>query len=251
MSGTDTDLVHIGLPLAVIVVVLAVCAAAVNFVSGSGMSRGTLIATVRAAAQLAALAAILAVVIQTLWASVAFVVVMGTTAAAVSAGRVRGRRATVRATVRCLLPVAAPSIIVVLGLTLTGTVPAMGLAIIPITGILIGGAMNTTSLAGKRAHDELRTRAGEVDAALALGFIKRDARLEICRSASATALIPGLDQTRSVGLVTIPGAFVGMILGGASTTAAAVMQLSVLVCLLFVSAIAAATTVELVARNDL
>lgn len=37
----------------------------------------------------------------------------------------------------------------------------------------------------------------------------------IVRPAASDALLPGLDQTRTVGLVTLPGAFVGMLLGGA------------------------------------
>lgn len=111
--------------------------------------------------------------------------------------------------------------------------------------------MNTTSLAGRRAYDELNIRRGEVDAALSLGLMSRDARLEICRPAAATALVPGIDQTRSVGLVTIPGAFVGMILGGASTTAAAAMQMFVLISLLAVSAISVVVTTEMVARGQL
>ena len=85
--------------------------------------------------------------------------------------------------------------------------------------------MVTASLAGRRAHDELSVRRGEVEAALSLGFDPRDARMEIAGPPSATALVPGLDQTKSVGLVTIPGAFVGMVLGGASVWAAAAMQM--------------------------
>ena len=75
---------------------------------------------------------------------------------------------------------------------------------------------------------------------MSLGFLIREARLEICRHAASTALIPALDQTRSVGLVTIPGSFTSAcVLGGASPAhAAAAMQLFVLVALLAVSAIA-------------
>ncbi|MEE3919562.1 ABC transporter permease [Micromonospora sp. BRA006-A] len=91
-----------------------------------------------------------------------------------------------------------------------------GIAIIPIAGILTGGAMTATSLAGRRFNDDLRARRGEVEAALALGLPPRDAVLLVCRPAASQALIPALDQTRTVGLVTLPGAFVGVLLGGAS-----------------------------------
>ena len=61
--------------------------------------------------------------------------------------------------------------------------------------------------------------------------------------------MPALDQTRTVGLVTLPGAFVGMLLGGATPLAAGAVQLFVLVGILAVQAVAVAGTVELVARG--
>lgn len=247
----QNNLIHIGPTLAVAVALLAVIAIVVNRWNGPGFPVATAAAAGRAVVQLAALAAVLAVVIRSLWLSSLFIAVMAVVAAATSAGRVSGRRATPAGALRCLLPVAASTILIVSTLTTVDVLPANGLAIIPTAGILFGGAMTTTSLAGVRAHDELRTRHGEVEAALSLGFPSRDARLEICQASAATALIPGLDQTRSVGLVTIPGAFVGMVLGGASTTDAAIMQLFVLVGLLAVSSIAARITTELVARQIL
>jgi putative ABC transport system permease protein len=109
--------------------------------------------------------------------------------------------------------------------------------------------MTATALAGRRALDELTSRRGEVEAALSLGFSDRDAALEICRPSASQALIPALDQTRTVGLVTLPGAFVGMLLGGATPVAAGAVQLFVLVALLAVETVAVVLTVELVARQ--
>ncbi|EFG64514.1 ABC transporter permease, partial [Streptomyces sp. SPB074] len=130
-----------------------------------------------------------------------------------------------------------------------GLVPLKGISLVPLTGILLGGALTATVLAGRRALDELRTRKGEVEAALALGLPDRDARLEIARPAASEALLPGLDQTRTVGLVTLPGAFVGVLLGGASPLAAGAVQLFVLVALMAVQSLAVSVTVELVARG--
>ena len=42
-------------------------------------------------------------------------------------------------------------------------------ALIPVTGILIGGALTATVLGGRRALDELTMRHGEVEAGMALG----------------------------------------------------------------------------------
>jgi putative ABC transport system permease protein len=105
------------------------------------------------------------------------------------------------------------------------------------------------ALAGRRALDELTQRRGEVEAALALGLPDRDAALEVCRPGAAQALLPPLDQTRTVGLVTLPGAFVGMLLGGATPLAAGAVQLFVLVALLAVEAVAVVATIELAARG--
>jgi putative ABC transport system permease protein len=115
--------------------------------------------------------------------------------------------------------------------------PAKGISLIPVAGILIGGALTVTYLSGRRALDELAQRHGEVEAAMSLGLLDRDARLLIAREKAATALIPALDQTRTIGLVTLPGAFVGMMLGGASPITAGAVQLFVLIALLAVEAV--------------
>jgi putative ABC transport system permease protein len=131
----------------------------------------------------------------------------------------------------------------------SGTVPLRGVAVIPIAGILIGGAMTATSLAGRRLRDELRDRRGELEAALALGLLPRDAVLLVGRPVVATALVPALDQTRTVGLVTLPGAFVGVLLGGGSPLEAGAAQLLVLVGLLAAQVLAVWTVTELIARG--
>ncbi|HEY8373609.1 MAG TPA: ABC transporter permease [Pseudonocardiaceae bacterium] len=75
--------------------------------------------------------------------------------------------------------------------------------------------------------------------------------MEIGRRAATTALLPALEQTRTVGLVTLPGAFVGMLLGGASPVAAGAAQLLVLVGLLAVEPCAVLTMIEIVARSGI
>ena len=247
---SDT-VVRIGPALAVAVVLLAVAAVAVTYLGRTGHERAVAWSSVRAAVQLGLLAVVLGLLVRHIWLSAGFVVLMALVAAWTAAGRVIGRRPTMSETARLLLPVAAPSVVVVSALIVVGVLPATGLALIPSAGIMIGGAMNTTSLTGRRALDELTSRRGEVEAAMSLGLSNHQARMEICRTAASTALIPALDQTRTVGLVTIPGAFVGMVLGGASTTDAAVMQLFVLISILAVSSCAMVATTDLVARGVL
>lgn len=54
-----------------------------------------------------------------------------------------------------------------------------------------------------------------------------------------------------MGIVTLPGAFVGVLLGGATPLQAAAVQLVVLAALLLVQAVAVLLTLELCARDVL
>lgn len=242
-------LLRIGPALGVALVLLAVLACAVAWAGGTGHARGIAFASVRATLQLAALGAALTFIVTSLWFTAAFVLLMATTASWTAAGRVLSRRPTLREAAITGLPIVSASVGVVVSLVSAGVVPTRGIAIIPIIGILLGGAMTTASLAGRRALTELTARRGEVEAGLTLGLDPAFIRMDVCRQSAATALIPGLDQTRTVGLVTIPGAFVGMVLGGASPLAAGVMQLFVLIALLAVSAVALVATTLSVAHG--
>ncbi|APY84910.1 ABC transporter permease [Streptomyces alfalfae] len=212
-----------------------------------GRAREILLAGVRATVQLGAVSLVIGRVAHHTAALYAFLLLMFGVAA-----RTAGRRITRNGTWWwAALPVAGPVIPVVAGLTAAGLLPVRGIAMIPVTGILIGGALTATVLSGRRALDELHTRYGEFEAGLALGLADHDARMEVVRPAASDALLPGLDQTRTVGLVTLPGAFVGMLLGGASPVLAGAVQLFVLIALLAVQAVAVAVTVELIARGRL
>ncbi|GAA3489698.1 MULTISPECIES: ABC transporter permease [Streptomyces] len=239
----------LGAVLAVLLA-LAVTVVACARLSGDGTrarGRATALAGARAAVQLAVVALAIGWVARSGWLLCAFLLLMYAVAA-----RTAGRRITPNGTWWwAAVPIAAGVAPVVLALLLTGLVPPTGIALIPVTGILIGGALTATVLGGRRALDELTTRRGEMEAGLALGLLEREARLEVARPAASDALLPGLDQTRTVGLVTLPGAFVGMLLGGASPVMAGAVQLFVLVALLAVQAVAVAGVLELVARGRL
>jgi uncharacterized protein (TIGR00245 family) len=248
-----SSVVHLGPGLVVALLALTALATAAGRLSGLGQQRPIGVAALRATLQLAAVSAVLVAVVRSLALSALFVALMLTVAAATSAARVTrrslrdpGAARRVAATGTAIVAGAAPVVVLVLA---SGSVPLRGEAVIPIAGIVIGGAMTATSLAGRRLRDELRQRAGEVDAALALGFLPRDAVLEIARPVAATALVPALDQTRTVGLVTLPGAFVGVLLGGGSALEAGAAQLLVLVGLLAAQAISVWVVTEQVARG--
>jgi len=111
--------------------------------------------------------------------------------------------------------------------------------LVAVSGIVIGGTMTAATLTGRRLIDGLRRRRDEVEGWLALGATPRRAVRDVARDAVFEALVPALDQTRTTGLVTLPGAFVGALIGGASVVAAAQFQIVVLGGLLCAESIAA------------
>lgn len=249
-GGSGGSLIDVGsgsqrLALVVVVLGAATLAALVNAVGGLGHARAVLRASGRAVLQLLLVALVVGAVLGSLPLTFAFLAFMSTVASITAARRLTPRRDGAWAA----LPVLCGAVPVVGLLVATGLVPLVGTALVPVGGILIGGAMTATTLAGRRALDALRTRHGEYEAALAIGLLPRDAALLVAREDAGLALVPGLDQTRTVGLVTLPGAFVGMLLGGASPTAAAAVQLVVLVSLLLVQAVAVLVALELVAAG--
>jgi putative ABC transport system permease protein len=237
--------VSVGPALAVVLAVLVVIAVAAALIGQLGVSGAVVTASVRAVVQLALVSLLIAAVLHSWWATAGFIVLMVLVAGATSARRV----STLRLGWLVIVPIVSGAVPAGVVIVAGGTMPLNEVAMLPIAGILIGGAMTATSLAGRRALDELRVRRGEYEAALALGFLARDAALEVCRPSAGQALMPALDQTRTVGLVTLPGAFVGVLLGGGSPVQAGATQLLVLVALLAAEAIAAAVTLELVARG--
>jgi uncharacterized protein (TIGR00245 family) len=250
-----SSVVELGPGLAVVLVVLTALAAVAGRASGLGQDRPVVVAAVRATVQLAAVSAVLVAVVRSPALSAGFIGLMVAVAAVTAAGRVTGRTlrspGALRRAATVALPVVAGAAPVVALVLTSGVVPLDGVAVIPIAGILVGGAMTATSLAGRRMSDELTARRGEVEAALSVGFLRRDAVLLVGRQATATALVPALDQTRTVGLVTLPGAFVGVLLGGGSPLEAGAAQLLVLVGLLATQVLAVWVVTELIARGTL
>jgi putative ABC transport system permease protein len=242
-----STLVSVGPALAVALVLLVVMGCALSALGELGRGRDISVAATRAVVQLAGIALVLAAIVGSLTGSLAFVGAMFVVATGTAARRlVRSRRGWWTA-----VPIGAGTLPVVGLLLGLGVVPLQGVAVVPIAGILIGGAMTATVLAGRRGLDELAARRGEVEAALSLGLLPRHASLMVCRPAASEALLPALDQTRTVGLVALPGAFVGTLLGGASPVEAGAVQVLILVALLAVQSVAVVGTVELLARGTL
>lgn len=204
--------------------------------------RGPVVAVVRAAVQLSVVGLLLRGAI-TQPAAVGFVLlVMLTVATRTAARRMPDTDGAWPAVAAACVAGVGTSLLVVFGL---GVLPLDSRYVVAAGGIVVGASMTGTTLAGRRLHDGLIARREEVEAWLALGATMRYAVADIAREAAAEALVPALDQTRTTGLVTLPGAFIGALLGGASPIQAARFQLVVLTAVLTTQAIAAVVLVRL------
>jgi len=210
-----------------------------------GRAREIAIAAARALAQLAVVGAAIALVFEFPVLAAAFVAVMVATAGLTAGSRLRelpGARA------RSLAAIALPALAATGALLASGAFDPTAREVVPTAGILIGGAMAATTLTGRRLLESLHDDRGEIETRLALGDSARMALAPAIRRAVHTGLVPVVDQTRSVGLVTLPGTFVGLILGGASPEEAAATQLVVLCALLAVELGAGLLLAELTQR---
>ncbi len=195
-----------------------------------------LISALRALIQLALVAVIIAWIFRHPEGALVYLAVMLVVAAWTSTRRIGGDRRDYLVVLLAIALGAGATISIVL---LSGALPRTAQSMLPFSAQMIGGAMTAASLAGLRLRDDIRSNWNEFEGYLALGATTHRAGREFANRATQRSLVPSLDQTKSAGLVTLPGAFVGLLLGGASPMLAAQIQLLVLMGLLLAQSLVA------------
>lgn len=223
---------------ALAVVLLTGIALAVLTGVGVRLRRSAVVAVARAALQLTVLALILRGVLAAPFAAAGVLLVMLGTAGWTAGRRTSALSGSLRAALVACAAGTAPVLVVIFAV---GALPFQARYVIAVAGIVIGGSMTACTLSGRRFVAGMIDRRDQVEGWLALGAPPRRAVRDIARTAIAEALLPGMDQTRTTGLVTLPGAFVGALVGGASPAGAARFQIVVLTGLLAAGSVAAAT----------
>lgn len=198
------------------------------------------LAIIRGAVQLAAVSFVLSGVITSLgWVSVALLVMFSV--AAVSATRRVGWSWRHLALMGGSMAAGiAATLLIIFATGAIGFTPRYALAI---GGIVIGNAMTVAVLTGRRFAESVHDHWDEVEGWLALGASARQATLDLARRSVHAALIPATDQTKTTGLVALPGAFVGAIFGGISPLEAGRFQIVVLAAIMAAGAVTAVLVV--------
>jgi putative ABC transport system permease protein len=236
-----------GWPVAAALLLLMAITLTAHRVAGFGLGRSALVAGLRACLQLGIAAVVITSVIRSLPLSVALAVVMFAMAVLTTCRRVEAPGSwpwAAAAMAGGVLPVLA----VVLA---TGTVPFTGVALIPIAGIVIGNAMTAHTLAGRRTFAALREEHAQYEACLSIGLLPAQGVHEVIHRRTPEALLPGLDQVRTTGVVTLPGAFIGVMLGGGTPVQAATAQVLVLFGIMAAQTVTAGLAERLICQRRL
>jgi putative ABC transport system permease protein len=214
--------------------------------AGVGLGWFPLWALLRAVVQLTVVALLLRGILAVPATVAAFVLLMASTASWTASHRLEALWHGRRAAVAGVLAGSTVSLAAVFGLRLVDLEVRY---VVAVGGILIGNSMSAATLAGRNFSRTARARAPEIEAWLSLGATPSRAHVEIGQEAVRESVLPTLDQTKSTGLVTLPGAFVGALFGGASPAQAAQFQLVVLAGIALTMLVTGITVTRLVGRT--
>jgi putative ABC transport system permease protein len=214
--------------------------------AGLRLGWSPVVALARAGLQLGVVALLLRGILAVPWTVLGFLVLMLSTASWTSAGRLSQlRHGRLIATV-AVVAGAGVSLAAVFAVQL---VALDARQVVAVAGIVIGNAMTAATLAGRTFSRQVLARRDEVEAWLALGATPRVAHADVARESARESLLPTLDQTRATGLVTLPGAFVGALFGGASPAVAAQFQLVVLAAIMLAMTVTSLVVTRLAATE--
>ncbi|MCA9189953.1 MAG: iron export ABC transporter permease subunit FetB [Pirellulaceae bacterium] len=111
--------------------------------------------------------------------------------------------------------------------------------VIPLTGMILGNAMNGISLGMNSFSESLVTRRDEIEALLAMGATRWEAALPYVQLAVRTGMIPIINMMTVVGIVSLPGMMTGQLLSGSSPMNA--VRYQIVIIFLIASAVALGT----------
>jgi putative ABC transport system permease protein len=226
---------------------LIAIAMAVSWYLKLEFGRSILWASTRAALQLGVVGLILVAILETQWEGLLaalWVIGMVGVAGWVTARRA-GSMAILPAALAAIGAATAVSLAVVFGF---GVLPFEPIQVIVVAGITIGNALTGTVVAADQVKRQLVDAPGRVEGLLSLGFTAKQSSMFVVREATRVALLPQIERTKVVGLVSLPGAMTGLLLAGVDPIDAVVIQLVVMLLVLGTVAVSSTTVAVVTAR---
>lgn len=215
---------------------------------GAGLERDIGVAVARSFVQLTAIGLVITFIFEQ--DSAVFVIALLAVMVGFGALTARHRAVGVPGALGPLLIALSVAAIGTLGLVLLlGIIEPEPRFVVPVGGMVIGNAMTAAAVSLNRLADEVRAKAGRIEATLALGATARQATAGLVTASLRSGMIPLIDSTKTTGVVFFPGTMVGMLLAGADPVDAVRLQLILLYTLLGSVAIAALLATTLARRN--
>lgn len=208
----------------------------------------TIMATMRGAGQLAIAALIITAAATQWWSTCLVLLAMLLTATITTARSIGATKKSTAPILGCLGLAGIPPLAI---LGAVGALPATGIAVIPICGILFGNTMAAHTIFGRRAFSALAEHHDTLEQYLALGIRPATATRQIIHPHIPEGFITGLDAVRTTGIVTLPGAFIGVMLGGGTASQAATAQIVVIFGILCSQSLAVAAQYWCICRGHI
>lgn len=102
---------------------------------------------------------------------------------------------------------------------------------IPISGMVIGNAVNGVSLGLKTFSQSVQTQRIQIDTLLNLGVTPQKILMPFVNQAVETALLPTLNSMLGMGIISLPGMMTGQILSGTLPMTAILYQTAIMIAL--------------------
>jgi putative ABC transport system permease protein len=221
----QSDVGWSGLAISLVLVAIALL---ISWWRGLRLATDMLVAVVRATAQLVAVGYVLVAILdedQPVVIALAWVAAM----VGVAAWTVQRRAREVPHLFSLAAVAIGLSTTVTLGVTFgLGIFPFEARAVVPVGGMIVGNALAGVVVAARRILAELRDKRLQIEARLALGQPWHEAAQPQLRAALRTALIPTIESTKAVGLISLPGTMTGLILAGVDPLDAVLVQAAVM-----------------------
>ncbi|MBI1377554.1 MAG: iron export ABC transporter permease subunit FetB [Frankiales bacterium] len=222
-------------------VLLVVVAVAIASWQRLGISRDIVVAAARALVQLAAVGAVLAWLFAHAGIAGALAWVLAMILVAANESRRRGRGIP-HAYRSALMGIAVGTAATLGVLVAGGVISTAPQVLIPIGGMVVSGSMQAASLTLTSLRRSVTDNRSAIESALSLGLPAPAAFARDLRTAVRTALVPTVDSTRVVGLISLPGTMTGLIIAGVDPLEAIRYQIIVMYMLLAAWAVSALVT---------
>lgn len=126
------------------------------------------------------------------------------------------------------ISISITTIIILAILIISGSLKFIPSQVIPLTGMIAGNSMSAIGIAYRNLIQSYSDNYQKIQEKLALGADTRQASSSIIKKTIKQGLLPVLDQSKTMGLVSIPGMMTGLLLAGIEPIKTIIYQIMII-----------------------